>query len=114
CAHWVTPEGLPKRFDTRFFLAALPTGQEPSPDPLGEHESLRWAEPEEALQEAARGECQLLPPTRAVLAWLATSSGVEDALRRGRSAAVETVRPDLGDVTGERYPGLDLSILHRE
>lgn len=114
CAHWVTPEGLPKRFDTRFFVAALPTGQEPSPDPLGEHESLRWAEPQEALLEAVRGECQLLPPTRAVLAWLATSSGVDDALGRARSAAVETVRPDLGDVTGERYPGLDLSNLHRE
>jgi len=113
CAHWVTPEGLPRRFDTRFFLAELPRGQAPTPDPLGEHVSLRWALPATALAEGRRGECQLLPPTRALLEWLADATSVAEALRQGRAATVVTVRPRLDDVTADRYPGLDLSTLHR-
>lgn len=114
CAHWVTPEGLPHRFDTRFFVAAIPLGQEPAGDTLGEHVSLRWVGPAQALAEGLRGECQLLPPTRAVLAWLASSTSVEDVLVRARGAVVETMRPRLEDVTSARYPGLDLSTLHGE
>lgn len=112
CAHWVTPEGLPRRFDTRFFVAASPAGQEPSGDALGEHVSLRWVAPAQALAEGLRGDCQLLPPTRAVLAWLARSTCVEDVLERARRDLVDTMRPRLEDVTSASYPGLDLSTLH--
>jgi 8-oxo-dGTP pyrophosphatase MutT (NUDIX family) len=54
-AHWVTPEGLPLRFDTRFFAAPMPEGQEALGD---DHEmiSLRWLAPREALDAHARGE----------------------------------------------------------
>lgn len=114
CAHWITPSGLPRRFDTRFFLTPWPLGQEPQPDPLGEHISLRWAAPSIALEEARQGRCQLLPPTRAVLEELATAHSVEDAMARAREARVETIQPRLEDVTEERYPGLDVSRLHRE
>ncbi|MGC1185059.1 MAG: NUDIX hydrolase, partial [Candidatus Dormiibacterota bacterium] len=71
CAHWVTPDGLPRIFDTRFFLALLPAGQQPSIDEGQELESLRWIAPGTALEEALRGDALLLPPTRAVLGSLA-------------------------------------------
>ena len=53
CAHWVTPSGMPRIFDTRFFLASLPPGQEPDPDAGGELTSMRWVAPGQALREAA-------------------------------------------------------------
>jgi 8-oxo-dGTP pyrophosphatase MutT (NUDIX family) len=113
CADWVTPEGLPRRFDARFFVTALPAAQEPLPDPLGEHESLRWVDPHRALEEAMQGTTQLLPPTRSVLSELAHAGSVAEALQRAESGKVETVRPRLEDVTAEHYPGLDVSRLRQ-
>ncbi len=58
-AHWMTPEAYPKRFNTHFFLAELPPGQEPVPDP---HETMGgvWIQPEVALTQYARGEFPLV------------------------------------------------------
>jgi 8-oxo-dGTP pyrophosphatase MutT (NUDIX family) len=52
-AHWITPEGMPKRFDTWFFLAAAP------PDQLGTHDGKEstdsiWVSPREALERRGR------------------------------------------------------------
>ena len=47
-SHWVTPVGLPKRFDTLFFVAAAPPGQAPSVDE-GETTTLAWVHPPAAL-----------------------------------------------------------------
>ena len=61
-AHWITPEDQPLRFDTRFFAAPAPAGQEPSGD---EHEmtDLRWLAPAEAVAASTRGEIMLRNPT---------------------------------------------------
>jgi 8-oxo-dGTP pyrophosphatase MutT (NUDIX family) len=111
CAHWVTPAGMPRIFDTRFFLAALPPGQEPDPDPGGELTSMRWVAPAQALREAEEGRCLLLPPTRAVLAELSAHTAVAAALAAARSSRVQQVRPRLAEITAERYPGLDLEAI---
>lgn len=58
--HWLTPIGLRKRFDTRFFVAEVPAGQTPAPDRT-ETVELRWMAPAEAL--ARRGELRLVTPT---------------------------------------------------
>jgi glyoxylase-like metal-dependent hydrolase (beta-lactamase superfamily II)/8-oxo-dGTP pyrophosphatase MutT (NUDIX family) len=58
--HWLTPIGLRKRFDTRFFVAEAPAGQTPAPDRT-ETVELRWLAPAEAL--ARRGELRLVTPT---------------------------------------------------
>lgn len=112
CAHWVTPVGMPRIFDTRFFLAALPAGQEAQPDPGGELASMRWVEPAQGLNEAEQGRCLLLPPTRSVLAQLTAHPTVAAALAAARAARVRRVRPGLAEITAERYPGLDLEAIH--
>ncbi|MGA9776600.1 MAG: NUDIX hydrolase [Candidatus Dormiibacterota bacterium] len=114
CAHWLTPEGLSHRFDARFFLAELPRDQSPRPDPMGESGRWRWADPATALEEGRQGECQVLPPTRAVLEWLALGHGVSGTLQAARNTEVVTEQPRLEDVTAERYPGLDRSRLESE
>jgi 8-oxo-dGTP pyrophosphatase MutT (NUDIX family) len=58
-AHWITPEMLPKRFDTHFFLAASPEDQSPTHDDL-EVTASEWITPEEALARHARAEFPLV------------------------------------------------------
>ena len=53
-SHWCTPAGMPKRFDTLFFVARAPAGQEPSVD-AGETTALAWVHPPAALQSHAAG-----------------------------------------------------------
>ena len=52
-AHWITPEFEPKRFDTRFFVAAVPTGQRPR-DVSGEADDTVWLPVAEAVARARR------------------------------------------------------------
>ena len=57
-SHWVTPVGLPKRFDTLFFVAEAPPGQHPEVD-AGETTALAWVHPPLALAEQAEGRFQM-------------------------------------------------------
>ena len=78
-ARWVTPESQPRRYDTRFYAAAISDGQSPSAAP-GEVESVTWISPREALANADQAEAYILPPTRAVLQSLARFGDVKEAL----------------------------------
>lgn len=61
-ARWVTPEFEPRRYDTFFFLAQVPSGQQP--DGLtSEAQTAGWVRPAELLAQFAAGEVILLPPT---------------------------------------------------
>jgi hypothetical protein len=60
--HWITPEANPVRFDTRFFVARHPSGQEASPD-LKETTDGAWIAPRPALEANIRGTIPLSPPT---------------------------------------------------
>ncbi len=64
--HRVTPQSSPYRYNTRFFLAHLPDGQQPDPDP---HEIARgfWMTPQEALHEAEGETLKMVSPTKASL-----------------------------------------------
>lgn len=61
-AHWITPITAPRRYDTRFFMAEAPSGQEPLHD---DHETIAatWISPSHALTLHARGEFEMRTPT---------------------------------------------------
>jgi len=68
--HWVTPEIYSMRFDTRFYMAALPEHQKPLARSEEVTHSL-WIKPAEALSRIVRQDYPLLPPTTTVLEELA-------------------------------------------
>jgi hypothetical protein len=93
-AHWVTPEMVPKRFDTHFFLAEAPPDQVALHDG-GESVDSIWITPQAALAEAEAGRRTIIFPTLMNLNLLGLAHGVADALARARRAPVVTVRPAL-------------------
>ncbi len=90
CAHWITPERSPRRFDVHFYLAALPPRQDGRHDGSESVDSL-WISPEAALRDAADGRRPIMFPTRAILSRLARSRTVEEARRSAAAEPVETV-----------------------
>ena len=78
-SHWITPIGPPKRFDTRFFLARSPEGQEPLHDG-GETVESCWITPREAQRLHSDGKFEMIMPTVANLKPLLTCSSVNDAM----------------------------------
>jgi 8-oxo-dGTP pyrophosphatase MutT (NUDIX family) len=102
-AHWVTPSDLPLRFDTRFFAAPAPQGQEPIGD---EHEviGLRWLSPREALDAHAGGEISLRYPTIRNLMLFEDAPSTEEALRRLQGRVVTVIQPRVVIVDGKRKP----------
>jgi len=65
-SHWITPEAMPRRFDTRFFVSFMPQGQVCSPDSKETVHGI-WIRPEEALLSNLQGEIPLSPPTMVTL-----------------------------------------------
>ena len=99
-AHWVTPRFEPRRYDTWFFLADLPAGQQ-ARDVSGEADEALWSRPGSAISAATAGEVTMLPPTWAVLEELAGYDTVADALAAAEGRVVETVTPGWVEVDGE-------------
>ncbi len=61
-SHWITPEGAPKRYDTRFFVAAMAAGQTPAHDSYETVDTV-WVSPSEALERHKSGNFDLIFPT---------------------------------------------------
>jgi 8-oxo-dGTP pyrophosphatase MutT (NUDIX family) len=106
-AHWITPEEQPLRFDTRFFAAPAPAGQEPTGD---DHEmtDLKWLTPQEAVAAQRRGEITLRNPTVKNLLLFDGALSTAQALDRVRDREVRTIRPRIvmeGDQRKVLMPG---------
>jgi 8-oxo-dGTP pyrophosphatase MutT (NUDIX family) len=99
-AHWITPAIEPKRYDTRFFVAAMPEGQR-ARDVSTEADEVAWVRPAEAAERAAKGEWMMLPPTVATLAELAEFDTVADVLAARREIVVH--EPTAEIIDGEAY-----------
>ncbi|HEX6446735.1 MAG TPA: NUDIX hydrolase [Streptosporangiales bacterium] len=91
-SRWITPEFEPRRFDARFFVAALPEGQR-ARDVGGESDRVAWLRPAEALGAFGRGELRLLPPTAETLYELADHRSVASVLSAAAHRVVEPVLP---------------------
>lgn len=88
-AHWLTPLGAPRRYDTWFFVTPLPEAQEPSHDD-NEAVHSEWLTPPDALAHAAGGEIDLVEPTYRTLRALtrfATTTVLFDAVRAAEAEA---------------------------
>lgn len=93
-SRWVTPEGLPRRYDTWFFLAEAPVGCEPEVDGA-EAVELRWLAPSEALEENRNGHMKLVFPTIRNLEALTRFASPAEAIAARRGADVPIHRPVL-------------------
>src|SRR3979490_974158 len=97
-AHWITPEGMPKRFDTWLFLAAAP------PEQAGAHDGNEstdriWVSPREALAGGETGRFKLPFPTTRNLIRLGKQPSVKAALEDSRGKPIVTVMPALTTLT---------------
>lgn len=91
-ARWITPVIEPRRFDTRFFAAALPAGQR-TRDVGGEASEVAWVSPGRALKAGERGDIRLFPPTAVTLSELAACGDLETVLAGPRHVA--PIIPDV-------------------
>jgi 8-oxo-dGTP pyrophosphatase MutT (NUDIX family) len=94
-ARWITPEGEPRRYDTRFFVAALPPGAT-AEDLTSESSVAGWVRVADAVAQYERGERPMYPPTIDTLRSIDGLPGVVDVLDAAGTRSVEPVRPLLG------------------
>lgn len=106
-AWWVTPHGMHKRFDTRFFVAQLP----PEQADVAAHDeveitAMRWVTPPAALDAQAAGEVTIIFPTRRNLRTLGGFASAADAV-----AAARAGRTDRRRTLPQRVPGGDVPMV---
>lgn len=93
-AHWITPDFMPRRFDTHFFLAHAPESQQEAHDGEETVESV-WIRPEDAIDAATNGRYKMLFPTRSILHRLCGDTSPPDHLQEASRTPVVTVAPQL-------------------
>ncbi len=109
-SRWITPTApsvMNKRFDTRFFVAAVPFGQVARHDDFETTESI-WLSPRTALQQYWAGQIELAPPQIMSLAHLARHTEVGGVLAAARGRRPPVIQPEPFDHEGGRvicYPG---------
>jgi 8-oxo-dGTP pyrophosphatase MutT (NUDIX family) len=105
-AHWITPEIEPRRYDTTFFVAAMPDDQEAA-DISGETDHADWSTPGQALAAQRMGRISMLPPTLSILIELADLATVTDVINQTIDRRIEPVLPQLVETESGwqfRYP----------
>ena len=109
-SRWITPvipSVMNKRFDTRFFVAAVPAGQVAAHDNHEATESA-WLNPRTALEQHRDGLIELAPPQIMTLAHLSRFGTVQLAMLEARGRTPPIIQPEPFEIDGGRvicYPG---------
>jgi 8-oxo-dGTP pyrophosphatase MutT (NUDIX family) len=91
-SRWITPEAVPVRFDTRFYLALAPSHARPEAD--GEEVvDAMWINPGDALDRHGAGGFELAFPTITHLQGLREFTSADDAVAAARERVVEPILP---------------------
>jgi 8-oxo-dGTP pyrophosphatase MutT (NUDIX family) len=92
-AHWITPEGMSRRYDTRFFVVLAPSAQLATHD-AGETIADQWIRPADALAAHDRGDMDIMLPTRRSLEAIVHFNEAREVLSYARSLGpVATINP---------------------
>jgi 8-oxo-dGTP pyrophosphatase MutT (NUDIX family) len=113
-ARWITPEGEVRRYDTRFFVGAMPESAE-ARDVTSESSEASWVGVRTALDQAQRGERRMLPPTLATLSSLLQFASVSEAIAAADTRSLGAIQPtirltDDGRVVAELPDGESVEI----
>lgn len=101
-AHWITPPVEPRRYDTKFFVAALPVGQE-ARNVSGEADEASWLTPAAALAQAHSGTRPMLPPTTHTLGQLAPFADVAAALAGSPPEPLHPISPTFEETPDGKW-----------
>jgi len=104
-AHWITPEGMPKRFDTHFFLATAPAEQEAVYDNL-ETSAGAWMRPTDALERFEQRNFPIAFPTFHQLRGLSAFQTVQEAIQATATRYVPTHTPTITISNGVAHVSL--------
>ncbi len=99
-AHWITPEARSERFDTRFFLACHPEGQEATYDQKETTVGV-WLTPKQALEENLKGNAALSPPTLKTLEDLSRFKNIAEVFNALGKAKIQPILPVLTKIKDE-------------
>ncbi|MBB4935620.1 8-oxo-dGTP pyrophosphatase MutT (NUDIX family) [Lipingzhangella halophila] len=97
-SRWITPRKEPRRYDTRFFAAVLPEGQQ-TRDFGEEHDHVLWMRPDDAVGRWRRGDLAMLTPTVATCEELANCGSLESVMAAERD--IVPIEPEVRQVGGE-------------
>ena len=92
-AYWITPEIVPQRFSTRFFLAEMPHHGQNAVTDKDELTSSLWATPGDALQMYNAGKMAMMPPTLKTLEEMAEFSTIDELFAAARTRKIYPIMP---------------------
>ncbi|MGI8612393.1 MAG: NUDIX hydrolase [Nocardioidaceae bacterium] len=106
-ARWITPDFEPRRYDARFFVAALPAGQR-TRDVSGEADLVTWMRPVDATAAVDTGRLRMLPPTYVVLSEIAGFQSPAQALVAAADRVIRPVQPTARIVGDQGWLSVEL------
>ena len=92
-SHWITPEIVPQRFSTRFFLAEMPHHGQSAVTDKDELTSSLWVTPGDALQMYTAGKIAMMPPTLKTLEEMAEFCAIDKLFAAARNRKIYPVLP---------------------
>lgn len=108
-AHWITPTFEPRRYDTRFFVAALPDGQRVG-EMSREADHASWAPLRDVLGRVEAGEAAMMPPTVVACREVAEHTA-GTILAAAAERTIRTIVPQLVEIDGDLFLETDLGDL---